>query len=63
MVSSAKSIGNGDDVLLSAELSHEDHYITCYVMCDEIGRAIKFTSTHRTDGVRSWYHAVCRAEA
>ena len=37
---SAKTIGNGEDVLLSVELTHEDQYITCYVMCDEIGRVV-----------------------
>ncbi|MCJ1402260.1 Sec63 [Xylographa trunciseda] len=34
---SAKKLGNGEDVFLSAELQKEGQYITCYVMCDEIG--------------------------
>ena len=34
---SAKKLGLGEDILLSTELHHEKQYITCYVMCDEIG--------------------------
>lgn len=34
---SAKRLGDGEDILLSTELHHESQYITCYVMCDEIG--------------------------
>ena len=39
-VSSAKTVGNGEDVLLSVELTQEDQYIACYVMCDEIGTVV-----------------------
>ncbi|MCJ1393222.1 Sec63 [Xylographa bjoerkii] len=35
---SAKKLGNGEDVFLSAELWKEGQYITCYVMCDEMGK-------------------------
>ena len=39
-VFSAKTVGDGEDVLLSVEFTHEDQYVTCYVMCDEIGRTV-----------------------
>ena len=35
---SAKKLSNGEDVLLLAEVEKEGQYITCYVMCDEIGK-------------------------
>jgi hypothetical protein len=34
---SAKKLINGLDVLITADLSNEKQYITCYVVCDEIG--------------------------
>lgn len=37
---SAKKLGNGQDILLSADLVSETQYITCYVMCDEIGQYV-----------------------
>ena len=45
MTLSAKKLGNGQDVLLSAELFNESQYINCYVMCDEIGKStVSFVS-------------------
>ena len=38
MMSSAKKIGNGQDVSLSADLVNVSQYITCYVMCDDFGK-------------------------
>ena len=35
---SAKKLGNGEDIFLSAELQKEGQYIVCYVMCDEMGK-------------------------
>ncbi len=37
---SAKRLGNGEDILLCTELYDESQYITCYVMCDEIGQIL-----------------------
>lgn len=37
---SAKKLGNGQDILISADLLSETQYITCYVMCDEIGQFV-----------------------
>ncbi len=34
---SATKLANGQDILLSAELTANTQYITAYVMCDEIG--------------------------
>ncbi|KAL8699694.1 MAG: hypothetical protein Q9201_005856 [Fulgogasparrea decipioides] len=36
---SAKKLGNGQEVLISAEILQHTQYVTCYVMCDEIGRS------------------------
>lgn len=35
---SATKLQNGHDILLSTELTNAYQYISCYVMCDEIGR-------------------------
>lgn len=37
---SAKKLINSQDMLMSAELTSHTQYITCYVMCDEIGSSI-----------------------
>ena len=34
---SAKKLSNGLDILITADISNEKQYITCYVVCDEIG--------------------------
>lgn len=35
---SAKKLGTGQEMRISADLLSETQYITCYVMCDEIGQ-------------------------
>jgi ATP-dependent DNA helicase HFM1/MER3 len=35
---SAMKLNSGQDILLTAELLKHDQYITCYIMCDEIGK-------------------------
>ena len=35
---SAKKLNNGQDILMSAEMLDRTQYITCYVMCDGIGK-------------------------
>lgn len=37
MRSSASKIGQGEDVLFTASLFDHEQFISCHVMCDEIG--------------------------
>ncbi|KAL9582942.1 MAG: hypothetical protein Q9212_003008 [Teloschistes hypoglaucus] len=39
---SAKKLGNGQDILLSAEVLQQSQYVTCYVMCDEIAGTMRY---------------------
>jgi len=39
-VHSATKLQNGHDVLLSVDLVNVKQFITCYVMCDEIGEPL-----------------------
>ncbi|KAL8963991.1 MAG: hypothetical protein Q9183_004789, partial [Haloplaca sp. 2 TL-2023] len=39
---SAKKLNNGSDILLSAELLQQSHFVTCYVMCDEIAGTMRY---------------------
>ncbi|KAL8776306.1 MAG: hypothetical protein Q9194_003238 [Teloschistes cf. exilis] len=39
---SAKKLGNGQDILLSAEILQHSQYVTCYVMCDEIAGTMRY---------------------
>jgi len=34
---SSKKLIHGLDILITADLSNEKQYVTCYVVCDEIG--------------------------
>lgn len=38
---SAKKLANGQDMLMSAPLTHHDQYITSHVMCDEIAGTVR----------------------
>ena len=35
---SAKNLGKGQNILLTADITEHLQYITCYVMCDDIGQ-------------------------
>lgn len=39
IILSARLLSNSQDILMSAEMIHHTQYITCYVMCDEIGNS------------------------
>ncbi|KAI4258694.1 MAG: hypothetical protein LQ352_001120 [Teloschistes flavicans] len=39
---SAKKLGNGQDILLSAEILQHTQYIICYIMCDEIAGTLRY---------------------
>lgn len=41
---SARNLGNGQDMLMSAEMVNHGQYFTSYVMCDEIGQCIRIPS-------------------
>ena len=56
---SAKQLGKGIDVLLSADLITNTQYITCYVMCDEIGLSAYIVSaTGLVTDQYSWNYAL-----
>lgn len=42
---SAKKLGTHQEILISADLLSGAQYITCYVMCDEIGQHVYRPST------------------
>jgi hypothetical protein len=42
IANSARKLGNKEDILVSASMVHHTQYITCYVMCDEIGRQTSY---------------------
>ena len=42
---SGKNIGNGIDMIMSAVLLQQNHYLTCYVMCDEICMSVLLFKT------------------
>ncbi|MCJ1284418.1 Sec63 [Xylographa opegraphella] len=42
LAESAKQLGGGEDVFLSAELQKEGQYIVCYVMCDEMAGTLRY---------------------
>ncbi|KAI4136004.1 MAG: hypothetical protein LQ347_000181 [Umbilicaria vellea] len=42
---SANKLGTGQEILISADLLSGEQYITCYVMCDEIGQYVYRPST------------------
>ena len=57
---SAKRFGNGQDILTSADLLNGTQYITCYVMCDEIGQyPLSALNTADAEFGMSWNHAIC----
>ena len=39
MIQSAKSLGKGQNILLTADITDDLQYITSYVMCDDIGQS------------------------
>lgn len=39
IIYSARLLSNSQDILISTEIVHHTQYITCYVMCDEIGNS------------------------
>lgn len=66
IANSANKLGNGQDLLMSAELLDRTQHITCYVMCDDIGESLR--DILKFDRIQclqsdSWDYEICRVEA